>query len=64
MFFYRKIASELPKYLADGGRAIFEIGFNQQNTVAEIFQAAKLVIEDVALDLESRSRCIVVKKYD
>lgn len=60
LFFYRQIATLLPNYLAKRGRAIFEIGSNQQNKVAEIFQAAKLIIEEVARDLESRPRCIVV----
>ena len=61
LFFYRKIAANLPSFLAKGGRAFFEIGFNQQNRVAEIFQAVKLIIEKTVLDLESRPRCIVVK---
>jgi len=61
LYFYHKIAKEIEKYLRKGGRAIFEIGFNQQNKVAEIFQAANLVIEANEYDLESRPRCVVIK---
>ena len=62
LYFYRKIAQNLSKYLKTGGRAFFEIGFRQQNKVAEIFQAANLLIESTQYDLEARPRCVVIKK--
>jgi release factor glutamine methyltransferase len=64
LYFYREIAKQLAQFLKNDGHAIFEIGYNQKEAVAEIFQAANFTIEQIVHDLESRPRCIVVRKND
>ncbi len=58
---YRAIVPDVPRLLARGGLALFEIGATQAASVAEIAQAAGLAVIDVKRDLAGRDRCIVLQ---
>ena len=57
--YYRKIASQLPQLLADGGRICLEIGLGQGAQVKEIFQQFGFVQCDGRQDLSGIDRCLV-----
>ena len=59
---YRDLARILPGFLADGGGACLEFGFNQSEQVIDIFKNSWLDTLRVARDLGGRERCIIVKK--
>ncbi len=56
---YRRLSLEIADLLAPGGVALFEIGFDQGESAANLFRGAFL---DVALrhDLAGNARCLVV----
>jgi len=58
---YRAILPELPRLLAEGGIALFEIGATQADAVSEIARSAGLNVADVARDLAGRDRCILLQ---
>ncbi len=59
---YRAILPEVPRLLASGGYALFEIGATQAAAVSEIARGAGLGIVDVKRDLAGRDRCVVLAK--
>lgn len=56
---YRHLIPHLPLLLAEGGVALFEIGFDQADAVAAIAREAKLSAR-VVRDLAGRERCLVL----
>ena len=59
---YRRIAAGLDAALADGGRALFEIGAGQGAAVAAIFRAAGFGAVAFARDLDARDRVVLVAR--
>lgn len=58
--FYRIIASKIKDYLLDDGTLLIEIGYNQANSVTEIFKPIASKI-DVVKDYNNHDRVIIVK---
>ncbi len=56
---YRRLAPEIPRLLASGGLACFEIGAGQEAAVTALFQAAGLRVEPRP-DLAGLVRCLAV----
>lgn len=56
---YRHLIPHIPHLLAEGGVALFEIGFDQRATVSEIAFAAGLSAR-VVYDLAGHPRCLVL----
>jgi release factor glutamine methyltransferase len=58
---YRRIARDLPEYLAPNGRAFFEMGKDQGADVREIFTATGIGQVTIHQDLNGHERIIAVK---
>ena len=58
---YRRLAPEVPRLLAPGGIACFEIGAEQAAAAGALFEAAGLDIT-VRRDLAGRDRCLVLSR--
>jgi release factor glutamine methyltransferase len=58
---YRAILPDLPRKLAPGGFALFEIGASQANAVSAIARAAGLAVAAKKRDLAGRGRCLVLR---
>lgn len=59
---YRDIAAQLPALLKDGGRAVFEIGMNQERDVRDICNANGLKFVEQKNDLAGIVRSVIVEK--
>ena len=57
---YRAILPEIPRLLAPGGYALFEIGETQAGAVSEIARGAGLSVVEIKPDLAGRDRCVVL----
>ena len=57
--FYRAVAENLKSIMAKGGKAYFEIGYNQGETASEIFTEKSFHV-DVKKDYGKKDRCLVV----
>jgi release factor glutamine methyltransferase len=55
---YRRIAADLPRVLAPGGRALLEIGAEQGTAVAAILRAAGFARVTLHRDLDGRDRVV------
>jgi release factor glutamine methyltransferase len=58
---YRAILPDMPRLLAPGGTALFEIGATQAAAIAGIASAAGLAVAEVRRDLAGRDRCLILK---
>ena len=58
---YRAILPDLPRLLAPGGTALFEIGATQAADIAGIARTAGLVVAEVRRDLAGRDRWLTLK---
>jgi release factor glutamine methyltransferase len=58
---YREILPDLPRLLAPGGTALFEMGASQAAAVSGLARAAGLAVADIRPDLAGRERCAVLK---
>jgi len=56
---YRILSLKIPDLLAPGGVALFEIGFDQGESAADLFRGAFLDV-DLRRDLAGHARCLVV----
>jgi len=56
--FYREISSKAPKYLKDGGRVYFEIGYDQGESVPKILRGGGWKNITVIKDLAGRDRVV------
>lgn len=59
---YRNIAHSLDGYLADNGRALFEIGHKQADDVMQIFESCGFRKREVIQDLNEKDRVVVIKR--
>lgn len=57
--FYRRIISDAPRFLSDGGLLAVEIGINQASAVKTLMEAANLVSVEVFKDLAGLERVVV-----
>ncbi len=56
--FYRRLAAETPRYLTDGGRVYFEIGYDQGEAVSELLRKARFSKIRVIRDLAGLDRVV------
>ena len=61
--FYRRVISDAPKYLNDGGRIYFEVGVGQSERVAKLLNKDFDDIE-IKKDYAQIDRFIIAKKRD
>ena len=61
--FYRRVISEAPKFLNDGGKIYLEVGVNQADKVAKLLSKEFENIE-IHKDLAQIDRFIIAKKRD
>ena len=59
---YKKLAERIPSWLKDGGYVLLEVGINQAEDVAHIFQEKGLSLCEIAKDLSGINRCVILKK--
>ena len=57
---YRAMLPEIPRLLAPGGAALFEIGATQAAAVANIAHAGGLAVIEARGDLAGRERCLIL----
>lgn len=60
--FYRRIISDAPRFLSDGGLLAVEIGINQASAVKNLFEAAKFIDIEVLKDLAGIERVVFGRK--
>lgn len=58
LYFYRKITENADKYLKKGGRILFEIGFDEGQSVAEILKQNGFSNVAIAKDLDGNDRAV------
>lgn len=56
--FYRRIISDAPKFLINGGLLAVEVGFNQSSAVKNLFEASKFFAMNVVKDLSGINRVV------
>ena len=59
---YEEIAKITPCLLKKDGYILLEVGYNQANDVAKIFQRNGMSLVEIAKDLSGINRCIILKK--
>lgn len=62
LVFYRRLAERTCEFLRDGGRAFWEIGYDQGETTAEIARKSGLRVIEVRKDLAGHDRVVIVEK--
>jgi release factor glutamine methyltransferase len=62
--FYRRIASEAPRWLRPGGILLLEFGDGQEKALAEMFSTAPWRAASIALDLSGRPRILIAQCPD
>jgi release factor glutamine methyltransferase len=60
--FYRRIAHNSEQHLAPDGTVLVEIGYNQGNTVPELFRAAGFTQVKLQKDLSQRPRVVLARR--
>jgi release factor glutamine methyltransferase len=58
---YRRLAPEIPRLLAPGGIACFELGAGQRDAVAALFAAQGFTISS-RRDLKGIERCLLLSR--
>lgn len=58
---YRALAAQVPEALFPGGRVLLEIGFDQGQTVSDIFQTAGSRRTEIRQDLNGRDRVVIAQ---
>ena len=58
---YRRLAPQLPRLMAAGGRILLELGDGQAEAVAAIMAEGGLAAESLRPDLGGRPRCLVLR---
>ena len=59
---YRRIAQISPCLLKDGGYLLLEAGYNQAETIKQIFAENQFILHNVVKDLNGINRCIILQK--
>ena len=62
LIFYRRLAERTAEFLKEDGRAFWEIGYDQGQTVAEIVRQSGLKVVEVKKDLAGHDRVVIVEK--
>ncbi len=62
LVFYRRLAERTCEFLKEGGRAFWEIGYEQGDTAAAIARGCGLRVIEVRKDLAGHDRVVIVKK--
>ena len=60
--FYRRIISDAPKFLVDGGLLAVEVGINQASAVKNLFEAANFIDVKIIKDLAGLERVVAGRK--
>lgn len=60
--FYRRIISDAPRFLAEGGLLAVEIGINQASAVKKLFEAANFIDVEILKDLAGIERILAGRK--
>ncbi|MBQ6298726.1 MAG: peptide chain release factor N(5)-glutamine methyltransferase [Selenomonadaceae bacterium] len=61
--FYRRIVSDAPKFLVDGGLLAVEIGINQASAVKTLFEKNNFVDVEIFKDLAGIKRAVAGRKF-
>lgn len=61
--FYRRIISDAPRFLADGGLLAVEIGINQASAVKKLFEKANFIDIEILKDLAGIERIITGRNH-
>lgn len=61
--FYRRIISDAPRFLVDGGLLAVEVGINQASAVRKLFEATNFVDIEVLKDLAGIERIVAVELH-
>jgi release factor glutamine methyltransferase len=61
---YRNIFSSLPRLLKTNGKALFEIGFDQEDDIVRLGRESRIRIEGVHRDLAGRARVVEISCGD
>lgn len=59
---YYEIAKIAPLIMQDNAYILLEVGYNQAELVADIFQKQNLKLVEIAKDLANINRCVILKK--
>ena len=59
---YHEIAEIAPSIMQDNAYILLEVGYNQAEDVAKIFQNANLKLIEIVKDLANINRCVILKK--
>ena len=59
---YRRIAAVVPDLLNEGGYVFIEAGIGQAQNIAELFEQKQLRLVEIAPDLNSIPRCVILQK--
>mgnify|MGYP002857340674 CR=1 FL=1 len=59
---YNEIAKIAPEIMSDNAYILLEVGYNQAEEVAKIFQNANLKLIEIVKDLAGINRCVILKK--
>ncbi|MBR5154381.1 MAG: peptide chain release factor N(5)-glutamine methyltransferase [Alphaproteobacteria bacterium] len=62
LLFYRQIAKTSKSILQKDGYILLEVGYNQAETVSEIFLAKGFKLIEIVKDLAQINRCVILKK--
>lgn len=62
LIFYRRLAERTREFLKEGGRAFWEIGYDQGETAAAIARGHGLRLIEVRKDLAGHDRVVIVEK--
>lgn len=62
LIFYRRLAERTREFLKEGGRAFWEIGYDQGETAAAIARGQGLRLIEVRKDLAGHDRVVIVEK--
>ena len=62
LIFYRRLSERTAEFLKEDGRAFWEIGYDQGQTVAEIVRQSGLKVVEVKKDLAGHDRVVIVEK--
>ncbi len=62
LVFYRRLAERTCEFLKEGGRAFWEIGYDQGETAAVIAKTCGLRVIEVRKDLAGHDRVVIVEK--
>jgi release factor glutamine methyltransferase len=59
--FYKKIIPSSKKYLKKGGKVVLEIGYDQRESVSQIFEEENYEAIEVVKDLQGHDRVVIAE---